>query len=98
MFAAFRRFKGLFAVAALGIAVSFVAVDMAEARRAGGGFGSRGTRTYSAPPSTTTAPGQTAPINRSMTPNTNQAAPVLPSRRAPVRRRPRSRAVACLAA
>ncbi|QXC48154.1 Tim44 domain-containing protein [Agrobacterium salinitolerans] len=75
MFAAFRRFKGLFAVAALGIAVSFVAVDMAEARRASGGFGSRGTRTYSAPPSTSTAPGQTAPINRSMTPNTNQAAP-----------------------
>lgn len=75
MFAAFRRFKGLFAVAALGIAVSFVAVDMAEARRAGGGFGSRGTRTYSAPPSTSTAPGQTAPINRSMTPNTNQATP-----------------------
>ncbi|MDS7595175.1 Tim44 domain-containing protein [Agrobacterium tumefaciens] len=71
MFAAFRRFKGLFAVAALGIAVSFVAVDMAEARRASGGLGSRGTRTYSAPPSTSTAPGQAAPINRSMTPNTN---------------------------
>lgn len=77
MFAAVRRFKGLFAVAALGIAVSFVAVDMAEARRAGGGFGSRGTRTFSAPPATNTAPGQAAPINRSMTPNTapSQAAP-----------------------
>lgn len=73
MFAAIRRFKGLFAVAALGIAVSFVAVDMAEARRASGGFGSRGTRTFSAPPATNTAPGQSAPINRSMTPNTNQA-------------------------
>lgn len=73
MFAAMRRFKGLFAVAALGIAVSFVAVDMAEARRAGGGLGSRGTRTFSAPPATSTAPGQAAPINRSMTPNTNQA-------------------------
>ena len=74
MFAAVRRFKGLFAVAALGIAVSFVAVDMAEARRAGGGFG---TRTFSAPPATNTAPGQAAPINRSMTPNTSpsQAAP-----------------------
>src|SRR6218665_1625853 len=75
MFAAFRRFKGLFAVAALGIAVSFVAVDMAEARRASGGLGSRGTRTYSAPPSTSTAPGQTAPINRSMTPNTQSGQP-----------------------
>ena len=73
MFAAIRRFRGLFAVAALGIAVSFIAVDMAEARRASGGFGSRGTRTFSAPPTTNTAPGQTAPINRSMTPNTNQA-------------------------
>ncbi len=73
MFAAIRRFKGLFAVAALGIAVSFVAVDMAEARRASGGFGSRGTRTFSAPPATNTAPGQAAPMNRSMTPNTNQA-------------------------
>jgi predicted lipid-binding transport protein (Tim44 family) len=73
MFAAFRRYKSLFAVAALGIAVSFVAVDMAEARRGGGGFGSRGTRTFSAPPATSTAPTQTAPINRTMTPNTNQA-------------------------
>ena len=73
MFAAIRRFRGLFAVAALGIAVSFIAVDMAEARRASGGFGSRGTRTFSAPPATATTPGQAAPINRSMTPNTNQA-------------------------
>lgn len=75
MFAAIRRFKGLFAVAALGIAVSFIAVDMAEARRASGGFGSRGTRTFAAPPATSTTPGQAAPINRSMTPNTNQATP-----------------------
>ncbi len=75
MFAAIRRFRGLFAVAALGIAVSFIAVDMAEARRASGGFGSRGTRTFSAPPATSTTPGQAAPINRSMTPNTNQATP-----------------------
>lgn len=75
MFAAIRSFRGLFAVAALGIAVSFVAVDMAEARRASGGFGSRGTRTFAAPPATSTTPGQAAPINRSMTPNTNQATP-----------------------
>ncbi|NTJ43171.1 Tim44 domain-containing protein [Agrobacterium larrymoorei] len=74
MFAAVRRFKGLFAVAALGMAVSFTAVDYAEARRAGGGLGSRGTRTFSAPPATNTAPGA-APINRSMTPNTNPSAP-----------------------
>lgn len=67
MFAAVRRFKNVFAVAALGMIVSLAAVDFAEARRAGGGLGSRGTRTYSAPPTTNTAPGQAAPINRSMT-------------------------------
>lgn len=93
MFAAIRRFKGLFAVAALGIAVSFVAVDMAEARRASGGFGSRGTRTFSAPPATNTAPGQAAPINRSMTPNTNptsqpnSAQPARPTAQAPQQNR-----------
>ncbi len=46
--------------------------------RAGGGssMGSRGTRTYSAPPSTSTAPGTAAPMQRSMTtpsqPSTSQ--------------------------
>ena len=69
-----RRFKQLFAVAAIGMAVSLAAVDFAEARRAGGGFGSRGTRTYSAPPTTNTAPGPATGINRSMTPNTQQNA------------------------
>jgi predicted lipid-binding transport protein (Tim44 family) len=70
-----RRFKQLFAVAAIGMAVSLAAVDFAEARRAGGGgFGSRGTRTYSAPATTNTAPGAATGINRSMTPNTQQNA------------------------
>ena len=70
MLSKFRRFKQLFAIGAIGMAVSLVAVDMAEARRAGGGggFGSRGTRTYSAPPTTNTAPGAATGINRSMTP------------------------------
>jgi predicted lipid-binding transport protein (Tim44 family) len=49
------------AVIALGIAT-------AEARPGGGGsFGSRGGRTFSAPPVTTTAPRSAAPIERSMT-------------------------------
>lgn len=48
--------------------VMLTAVDLAEARRAGGGFGSRGTRTFSTPPITRTAPGDAAPINRTMTP------------------------------
>lgn len=49
------------------IMVMVTAVDVAEARRAGGGFGSRGTRTFTAPPATRTAPTQTAPIDRTMT-------------------------------
>jgi predicted lipid-binding transport protein (Tim44 family) len=67
MIAAIRRFKNVFAIAALGMVVSLAAVDFAEARRAGGGLGSRGTRTHTAAPATNTAPGQAAPINRSMT-------------------------------
>lgn len=75
MLTALRRFKNLFAILALGLTVSVAAVDMAEARRAGGGFGSRGTRTFQAPPSTNTAPTTAAPIERSMTPKTQGAQP-----------------------
>lgn len=39
----------------------------ADARR-GGSFGSRGARTYAAPPSTNLSPGYVAPVARSMTP------------------------------
>jgi predicted lipid-binding transport protein (Tim44 family) len=52
---------------AAAVAVSLVATAPAEARR-GGSFGSRGYRTYSAPRPTPTAPGYTAPVQRSMTP------------------------------
>src|SRR6476660_4145290 len=45
-----------------------VVVSEADARVGGGGSsGSRGTRTYSAPPSTSTAPGAAQPMNRTMT-------------------------------
>lgn len=76
MLSKLRRFQKLFAIAAIGMAVSLTAVDFAEARRAGGGssFGSRGTRTFSAPPTTNTAPGAANGIQRSMTPNTQQNA------------------------
>ena len=47
-------------------AVSMISLDVAEARR-GGSFGSRGMRTYSAPPATRTSPTQTQPVQRSMT-------------------------------
>jgi predicted lipid-binding transport protein (Tim44 family) len=45
-----------------------LAVTMADARVGGGGsMGSRGTRTFSAPPSTSTAPSAAQPFNRTMT-------------------------------
>jgi len=59
-----------FAVAALALAPSF-----ADARAgSGGSMGSRGMRSYSAPPSTNTAPMGAQPFDRSMTP---RAAPSL---------------------
>ena len=56
----------LAALVAVGRALSAVAVGPADARR-GGSFGSRGTRTYSAPTATQTAPGYVPPVQRSMT-------------------------------
>jgi predicted lipid-binding transport protein (Tim44 family) len=45
-----------------------ITIDAADARVGGGGSsGSRGSRTFSAPPSTTTAPGTTQPMNRTFT-------------------------------
>jgi predicted lipid-binding transport protein (Tim44 family) len=45
-----------------------ITIEAADARVGGGGSsGSRGSRTYSAPPSTTTAPGTAQPMNRSFT-------------------------------
>ena len=60
-------------------ALVLIATD-ADARAGGGGsFGSRGGRTFTAPPATRTAPNQAAPIERSMTqpaqPSTVGAAP-----------------------
>lgn len=51
----------------LAAGLALVTIDMADARVGGGkSFGSRGTKTYTVPPSTKTAPGA-APIDRSMT-------------------------------
>jgi predicted lipid-binding transport protein (Tim44 family) len=45
-----------------------LAISSADARvGGGGGLGSRGSRTFSAPPSTSTAPGTAQPLNRTMT-------------------------------
>jgi predicted lipid-binding transport protein (Tim44 family) len=57
--------RPLLAGLALAATLSFVAVE-ADARSRGS-MGSRGTRTYSAPPPTATAPNQARPIERSMT-------------------------------
>ena len=61
------RPRWLIALAAIATALVLVAAD-AHAR-AGGGFsgGSRGLRTFSAPPSTSTAPNSAAPIQRTIT-------------------------------
>lgn len=70
-----RQYAKTFATLALGMMVTLVAVDFAEARRASGGFGSRGTRTFSQPAITRTAPTPAAPIERTMTPRTNATQP-----------------------
>ena len=51
-----------------------LAPGLADARAGGGGsFGSRGSMTYSAPPMTNTAPYSAAPMQRSMTPQSQPA-------------------------
>jgi predicted lipid-binding transport protein (Tim44 family) len=66
-----QRTRGIFQAIAvvLSLAVPLViAISAADARVGGGGSsGSRGSRTFSAPPSTTTAPGTAQPMNRTMT-------------------------------
>ena len=62
-----RTSLGLAAVSALALAL---APGLADARAGGGGsFGSRGSMTWSSPPTTKTAPYAAAPMQRSMTPN-----------------------------
>jgi predicted lipid-binding transport protein (Tim44 family) len=56
---------------------TMMAISAADARVGGGfGSGSRGSRTFSAPPSTSTAPGTAQPFNRTFSqPGTNMGAP-----------------------
>jgi len=60
-----RLFRSLFALLAVAAVFAMVAGD-ADARPRGS-FGSRGTRTFSQPAPTATAPNAASPINRSMT-------------------------------
>src|SRR5262245_23846686 len=66
----------LFVVAAIAAALAFT-VATADARSKGS-MGSRGTHTYSAPPSTATAPNATRPMDRTMA-QPNQARPATPA-------------------
>ena len=82
------NWRHTFSVLAVGLALALSVADHADARRAGGGFsgfGSRGTRTYTAPPTTAVAPTPAAPIQRSMTQPSqfNPASPVQPQAAAP---------------
>src|SRR5947208_1730220 len=73
--ATMTRHRFILAIAAIAAALMLVTAD-AHAR-AGGGFsaGSRGMRTFSAPPATTTAPNAAAPMQRTLTqPGTSGAA------------------------
>jgi predicted lipid-binding transport protein (Tim44 family) len=63
-------------IGALAIVATLALVTGDADARAGGGssFGSRGTRSYSAPPSTSTAPTTAAPLQRSVTQPSNPSA------------------------
>lgn len=72
------------AVIALAATLSLVAGDVADARR-GGGFGSRGARTFQAPAVTRTAPGTIQPIDRTMTARPQPTGPAAAGQPAPAR-------------
>ena len=61
------RIRPLLAFVAVATALTFLAADADARAGRGGSFGSRGGQTYTAPPTTRTAPNQAAPIERSMT-------------------------------
>jgi predicted lipid-binding transport protein (Tim44 family) len=60
-------YRPLLALVATATALLLVVADADARPGRGGSFGSRGSQTYSAPPSTATSPGTTKPMERSMT-------------------------------
>ena len=66
-----QRMRGIVQATAVVLSLALplmMAISAADARVGGGGSsGSRGTRTFSAPPSTSTSPGTAQPFNRTMT-------------------------------
>ncbi len=78
-----RRLGSLACAVLLGFSLSLVATAADARAGRSGSFGSRGTRTWSAPPSTSVAPGVAAPLTRSITPAPAYAAPAAPGLAAP---------------
>lgn len=74
-----QRTRGMIKAIAVVLSLALptvIAVSYADARVGGGSnSGSRGSRTFSAPPSTTTAPGTTQPMNRTMAQPGSPASP-----------------------
>src|SRR5215470_12612008 len=74
-----QRTRGMIKAIAVVLSLALptvIAASYADARIGGGGSsGSRGSRTFSAPPSTTTAPGTSQPMNRTMTQPGSPSAP-----------------------
>ncbi len=68
-------------MAAMAVAVSLALAPALAMAKPGSGssVGSRGSKTFSAPPATQTAPSGAQPMQRTMTPNTPSAAPTAPA-------------------
>lgn len=80
-----RLFRQIFTVCLVSSAVLGLITPDAQARAGkGGSFGSRGSHTYSAPPSTQTAPRAAQPMERSTTPSQPSAAQSGMGQRAPM--------------
>jgi len=74
-----------FVLTAIAAAALALAPALADARPGGGGSsGSRGARTYSAPPSTSTAPGQARQLDRTMTEPSRGGAVAQQGQRTPI--------------
>lgn len=81
-----RRYRTAARAALLAALATALVVPQADARSGGGkSVGSRGSQTYSAPPSTATAPRSAQPMQRTETPNVGAPRPGMPAAAAPSR-------------
>ncbi len=70
-----RRFRPVLPALAIGLVLALGIAETADAARRGGGFGSRGARTYQVPRTTQTAPAAAQPVARTMTTPAQAQAP-----------------------